>query len=78
MLGQDSATPAKANDGHGLASLKHYRSLVPMAKEVRKPIFHLSSADGAMGSHAQAVRDAWSDFKDLALKIEGKLLPENG
>jgi hypothetical protein len=40
-----------------------------MAQEVRKPIFHLTSADGAIGAHAAAVRDAWSDFKALAVAI---------
>lgn len=64
-----------ANDGNCLARLKHYRSLVPMAQEVRKPIFHLSSADGAIGSHSQAVRDAWSDFKALAVAIESRIWP---
>ena len=51
------------------AKLKHYRSLVPMAQEVRKPIFHLTSADGAIGSHSYAVQGAWSDFKTLAMAI---------
>lgn len=77
VLGLGSGDSSQANDGNCLARLKHYRSLVPMAQEVRKPIFHLSSADGAIGSHSQAVRDAWSDFKDLAVKIESKVLPEN-
>ncbi len=63
----------KVNDGNCLARLKHYRSLVPMAQEVRKPIFRLSSADGAIGSHSQAVRDAWSDFKALAVAIETRI-----
>lgn len=66
---------AHASDGDCLAHLKHYRSLMPMAQEVRKPIFHLSSADGAIGSHAQAVRDAWSDFKALAVQIEQRIWP---
>jgi chromosome partitioning protein len=78
VLGQVSGALVKGNDGNCLARLKHYRSLVPMAQEVRKPIFHLNTADGAIGSHSQAVRDAWSDFKDLAVKIEDKILPENG
>jgi hypothetical protein len=77
VLGQGPSLSGKANDGNCLARLKHYRSLVPMAQEVRKPIFHLNSADGAIGSHSQAVRDAWSDFKDLAVKIEEKVLPES-
>lgn len=75
VLGQAASGLVKANDGNCLARLKHYRSLVPMAQEVRKPIFHLSSADGAIGSHSQAVRDAWSDFKALAVMIEARLWP---
>lgn len=54
---------------NSLAILKHYRSLVPMAQEYRKPIFHLKPADGAFGSHAAAVKDAYQDFKNLAKKI---------
>lgn len=60
-------------DGHCLARLKHYRSLMPMAQEARKPIFQLASADGAIGSHAAAVRDAWSDFKALAVAIQVRI-----
>jgi cellulose biosynthesis protein BcsQ len=56
-------------DGNCLARLKHYRSLAPMAQEAHKPIFALTSADGAIGSHAAAVRDAYSDFKALAVAI---------
>jgi cellulose biosynthesis protein BcsQ len=75
VLGSVNTVPLRANDGNCLARLKHYRSLVPMAQEVRKPIFQLNSADGAIGSHAQAVRDAWSDFKALAVAIEAKIDP---
>lgn len=56
-----------------LARLKHYRSLVPMALEVRKPIFHLTAADGAIGNHSYAVKDAWSDFKALAVTILNRI-----
>jgi len=76
VLQQGLGAAANANDGNCLARLKHYRSLVPMAQEVRKPIFHLSSADGAIGSHSQAVQDAWSDFKALAIRIQDRVLPE--
>lgn len=65
-----------AHDVDCLARLKHYRSLVPMAQEVRKPIFQLNSADGAIGSHTQAVRDAWCDFKALAVRIEDRIWPK--
>ena len=75
VLGSNLGALSNGNDGNCLARLKHYRSLVPMAQEVRKPIFQLNSADGAIGSHAQAVRDAWSDFKALAVAIEAKIDP---
>ena len=52
-----------------LAQLKHYRSLVPMAQEARKPIFELTSADGAIGSHSYAVVEARQQFEDLAKRI---------
>lgn len=59
----------QADDPYCLAIIKHYRSLIPMAQEHRKPIFNLTSADGAIGSHANAVQDAKKDFKQLAEKI---------
>lgn len=59
-------------DGYCLAVLKHYRSLMPMAQESRKPIFYLKPADGALGAHSAAVRDAYGDFKHLSLKIGQK------
>lgn len=58
-----------ANDPYRLASLKHYRSLMPMAMEAHKPIFHLKSADGAIGAHMEAVKSCYEDFKNLAEKI---------
>lgn len=61
--------PPLARDRNCLAQLKHYRSLMPMAQEARKPIFHLTPADGAIGSHASAARDCGEDFRKLAEKI---------
>lgn len=63
----DAQTPN--DDNQCLATLKHYRSLIPMGQEARKPIFHLTPADGAIGSHAQAVVAARVEFKKLAEKI---------
>jgi cellulose biosynthesis protein BcsQ len=57
------------NDPYKLALLKHYRSLIPMAQEARKPVFRLKPADGAIGAHFQAVREAYNDFKALALRV---------
>ena len=57
------------DDPNCLALLKHYHSLIPMAMEVRKPIFLLKPADGAIGAHNQAVTRAYLDFKLLSAKI---------
>ncbi len=56
-------------DPHCLGQLKHYRSLMPMAQEARKPIFHLAAADGALGSHAKAVQDVRAEFESLSTRI---------
>lgn len=60
------------NDSHCLAQLKHYRSLMPMAMEARKPIFHLRPADGALGAHVSAARQCGEDFRRLAHSIADK------
>jgi cellulose biosynthesis protein BcsQ len=54
---------------HCLARIKHYRSLMPLAQEVRKPMFLLKPADGAIGGHAQAVEQCYADFKALAERL---------
>ena len=56
-------------DPNKLALLKHYRSLMPMAQDAHKPIFHLTAADGAIGAHTYAVRDCYTDFLKLANRI---------
>jgi len=56
-------------DPHCLALLKNYQSLMPMAQEAHKPMFHLKPADGAIGSHVAAVQGVYRDFKQLAQNI---------
>lgn len=56
-------------DPQCLALLKHYRSLMPLAQETRKPMFQLKPADGAIGAHLQTVQDTYKDFRQLALRI---------
>ncbi len=63
--------PKPAADPYALALLKHYRSLMPMAMDARKPMFSLRSADGAIGSHIEAVRACYDDFSRLAAKVAG-------
>ncbi len=58
-----------ASDEFCLAQLKDYRSLMPMAQEAKKPMFLLKPGDGAIGGHQGAVRQAYDDFKTLALEV---------
>lgn len=67
VLGQRTDTQSKTSDR--IATVKHYRSLVPLGQNARKPIFNLSVADGAFGSHAAASREAFDDFKELSQEI---------
>lgn len=57
------------HDSHCLALLKHYRSLMPLAMEAHKPMFHLRPADGAIGAHVAAVQSCYADFRHLAEQI---------
>ncbi len=66
---RDDGDFTPGEDPECLATLKHYRSLVSLAQEARKPIFRLTPADGAIGSHAVAVREAYGDFQALAKTI---------
>jgi chromosome partitioning protein len=70
VLNQDTAdVPPVSEDPCCFATLKHYRGLMPMAQEARKPIFHLKPADGALGAHMYAVQDAHQDFENLTRAI---------
>ncbi len=61
-----SAIPEVSEDKYNLAVLKHYRSLMPMAMEARKPMFFLKPNDGAIGAHMEAVKSCYADFYKLA------------
>jgi hypothetical protein len=69
VLDERGRAPAFAADPHCLAQIKHYRSLVPMSYEVRKPVFDLKPADGAFGGHQAAVSAARADFAALSERI---------
>jgi Ni,Fe-hydrogenase III small subunit len=45
VLGQSDRTMTPAADPDCLATLKHYRSLMPLAQEARKRVFKLTAAD---------------------------------
>ena len=66
------------DDSECLATLKHYRSLMAMAREARKPMFHLRAADGALGGHIYAVKDCYRDFERLARSIASRCAVKAG
>ena len=43
--------------------------LMALAHEARKPVFHRRAADGALGSHSTAAKEAGRDFKRLARAV---------
>jgi cellulose biosynthesis protein BcsQ len=72
--------PKVADDPYCLSQLKHYRSLMPLAMEAHKPMFHLRPADGAIGAHVAAVADCGRDFRRLARRLAdgtGMVLPDD-
>lgn len=69
VLGRNLAPDCADEDENQLAMLKHFKSLMPMAQDARKPMFHLTAADGAIGGHASAVQDCREQFQSLARKI---------
>lgn len=58
---------------HQIQRIKHYRSLMPMAMEMRKPMFSLSSADGAIGAHQTNVQQCYDDFSALTQAIAARV-----
>jgi cellulose biosynthesis protein BcsQ len=76
VLGQPVIPGTEAEeDPYCLATIKHYRSLMPMAMEARKPVFALKPSDGAIGAHGEAVRRSYEDFENLVLRIESQTGP---
>lgn len=73
MNEQSSKSPAAADDPYCLAILKDYHSLMPLAHEKKKPVFHLTQADGAIASHFKSVWDARAHFSSVAGKIAERI-----
>jgi len=70
VLGQKTADSDLLRvDSNRLGLVKHYQSMMPMAQEAHKPMFHLLPSDGAIGSHRKAVIEAKENFKQLAYEI---------
>lgn len=65
----DTIPRSVADDPECLGALVHYRSLVPLAQDARKPMFFLKPADGALGGHITAVQRCYREFRELAQRI---------
>ena len=65
----DGPAPEAADDPWCLGVMRHFQSLMPLARDARKPMFRLRPADGAIGAHADAVRRCREDFEALARAI---------
>jgi cellulose biosynthesis protein BcsQ len=61
--------PKPTDDPNCLALLRNFPSLMSLAIEAHKPMFELKPADGAIGAHAEAVRQCKADFLRLATAI---------
>ena len=72
VLDEAGGAASTEHDPACLATLRHYRSLMDMAHEARKPMFHLKAADGALGGHVHAVQDCYRDFERLARRLAGR------
>jgi cellulose biosynthesis protein BcsQ len=69
VLGESPGQVVTMPDPHQIERIKHYRSLMPMAMEARKPMFALRPADGAIGAHQASVQRCWENFENLARAI---------
>ncbi|WP_405510541.1 ParA family protein [Streptomyces cyaneofuscatus] len=64
VLGEGA--PPRGDDRHCVATLRNYRSLMPLAHDARKPMFDLKAADGALGSTQKYVQTCYREFRALA------------
>ena len=56
-----------------IATMRNYRSLMPLAHDARKPMFDLKAADGAIGSTQKYVQTCRQEFRMLATEIMKRL-----
>jgi len=69
VLGEAGVEITPATDTYQLATLRNYRSLMPLAQDARKPMFDLRAADGALGSTGRLVQTCYREFEDLADRV---------
>lgn len=69
VLGEDGSSVSSSDDPYQLASLRNYRSLMPLAQDARKPMFDLRPGDGALGSTGRLVQTCFREFESLGLQV---------
>ncbi|WP_049570816.1 ParA family protein [Streptomyces sp. SBT349] len=71
VVGMDAAPPRDRS--FEIATMRNYRSLMPLAHDARKPMFDLKPADGALGSTQKYVQTCFREFRGLAEEIATRL-----
>jgi chromosome partitioning protein len=67
---RDEACPSSMDeDPWCLGIMRHYYSLMALARDARKPIFHLKPAEGAIGVHMDTVERCRKDFDALSRNL---------
>jgi len=72
--GEEAEALSVETDPFKLATMKDYRSLMPMAMEAHKPMFSLTPADGAIGGHQKAVQGCFEDYAELVAKVMARMV----
>jgi chromosome partitioning protein len=65
--------PEEIDPSHEIATVRNYRSLMPLAHDARKPMFDLKAADGAIGSTSRYVALCRQEFKTLTRDVLARL-----
>lgn len=70
VCGQPPQEGLTVSDDPGcIGVLGHFRSLMHLAQEARRPLFALKPGDGVFGGHTQAVMDSYRDFRELTRAV---------
>jgi chromosome partitioning protein len=72
VYAEEIAEPETDNAGE-IATIRNFRSLMPLAHDARKPMFDLRAADGAIGSTSRYVQVCHREFRDLSNQVLTRL-----
>ncbi len=65
--------PDATGPEHEVATVRNFRSLMPLAHDARKPMFDLRAADGAVGSTQRYVSLCRDEFESLTREVLARL-----